>query len=151
MADTMLQIIPQKNAEDSFEQTIITNLNSDMQGSKITSMIAAFFTYCFLVYYHFVFFGKYFTRFFKVIILVIISPIITVTYSLDRGSAHKKWFEEFIGAVFMQVVHALIYSIFAVSAGVIATKAPIITVAFFMALTKGEKIFNYVFKLKEQN
>ena len=49
----------------------------------------------------------------------------------------------------MQLVHAIMYVIFVFSASEIAAKAPLITVAFFMALSKGEKIFYALFKIKE--
>ena len=60
------------------------------------------------------------------------------------------WLKELLGAVFMQIVNALIYTIFIFSTANIMTKAPLLIVAFFMALTKGEKIFYALFKIKEQ-
>lgn len=146
--DTLISLIPQKDA--SFEQIIETNIVKDAESDSIMKMCGSLLTLLLLTWYHFEFFSKYLMRFLKVAFLIIISPIITVMYAIDKGKRYKKWFQEFIGAVFMQLVHALIYAIFLYSASEIATKAPIITVAFFMALTKGEKIFNYLFNLKGQ-
>ena len=97
----------------------------------------------------FVFLIMYIKRMITIAFLILISPIITITYSIDKKSAYNIWLKELLGAIFMQLVNAIMYIVFVFSAAEIATKAPLITVAFFMALSKGEKIFYALFKLKE--
>ena len=60
------------------------------------------------------FFVYYLRRFIKVSFLILISPLVAVTFSLDRrkGSAQKliTWAKMFVYAVLIQSVHALIYT-----------------------------------------
>lgn len=149
--DALIQLVPQKASTVNIEENVRNNVLKEVSTKDgLISIVVNFLILCMLTYYQLEFFAKYLKRVFKVFFLVIISPLITITYSLDKGSAHKRWFEEFIGAVFMQAVHVVIYSIFMFSASEIITKAPVIAIGFLLALSKGEKIFNYLFSLKTE-
>ena len=147
IADSMIKLIPEQSKSSTFEETINKKVTTDLVSESIMPAVGAFALMVVLTYYQVIFFFKYMLRLLKAAFLVIISPLITITYALDKGKAHKTWFKQYIGVIFMQVIHALIYSIFMYSAGEIATRAPIIAIAFFMALSRGEKIFNYLFDL----
>ena len=152
IADALLKLLPQVTGKDNFEALLTTKLYDQIIGDKadgVITIITSTITLVLLTYYQVKFFFKYFIRFIKIGFLIVISPIITITYSIDKKSAYKIWLKELIGAIFMQLVHAIMYIIFVFSASEIAAKAPLITVAFFMALSKGEKIFYALFKLKE--
>lgn len=151
IADSFIKLIPQKVGNSAFEQNINTTVNDKLLAEEFLPAFGAFLTLILLTYYQVKFFFRYLVRFLKVAFLIIISPLITVTYALDKGSTHKKWFQQFISAVFIQAIHAIIYSIFIFSAAEIATKAPIVAIAFFMALSRGEKIFTYLFNIKGQD
>ena len=71
-------------------------------------------------------------------------------YALGKKDAYKGWLSDLIGAIFMQVVHMTVYSLFLFSTAEIVKAVPILITAFFMAMEKGEKIFNYIFGLKQQ-
>ena len=152
IADALLKLLPQVTGKDNFEALLTTKLYDQIIGDKadgVITIITSTITLVLLTYYQVKFFFKYFIRFIKIGFLIVISPIITITYSIDKKSAYKIWLKELIGAIFMQLVHAIMYIIFVFSASEIAAKAPLITVAFFMALSKGEKIFYALFKIKE--
>lgn len=152
IADTLLKLLPQVTGKDNFEALLTTKLYDQIIGDKadgVITIITSTITLVLLTYYQVKFFFKYFIRFIKIGFLIVISPIITITYSIDKKSAYNIWLKELLGAIFMQLVHAIMYIIFVFSASEIAAKAPLITVAFFMALSKGEKIFYALFKLKE--
>ena len=152
IADTLLKLLPQITGKENFEALLTTKLYDQIIGDKADgaiSIITSTITLIILTMYQVKFFFKYFIRFIKIGFLVVISPIITITYSIDKKSAYNIWLKELLGAIFMQLVNAIMYIIFIISASEIATKAPLITVAFFMALSKGEKIFYALFKLKE--
>lgn len=151
ISDALVEAIPKKDTNEGFEIAIEKKVNNQLDNDSTFAAFGAFITLCLLAYYQVKFFIKYLFRFFKVAFLVIISPLITITYCLDKGSAHKNWFEEFIGSVFIQAIHALIYAVFMFSASEIAATVPIIAVAFFMALSRGEKIFAYIFNIKTEN
>ena len=152
IADALLKLLPQVTGKDNFEALLTTKLYDQIIGDKadgVITIITSTITLVLLTYYQVKFFFKYFIRFIKIGFLIVISPIITITYSIDKKSAYNIWLKELLGAIFMQLVNAIMYIIFIISASEIATKAPLITVAFFMALSKGEKIFYALFKLKE--
>lgn len=152
IADALLKLLPQVTGKDNFEALLTTKLYDQIIGDKadgVITIITSTITLVLLTYYQVKFFFKYFIRFIKIGFLIVISPIITITYSIDKKSAYKIWLKELLGAIFMQLVNAIMYIVFIFSAAEIATKAPLITVAFFMALSKGEKIFYALFKLKE--
>ena len=152
IADALLKLLPQVTGKDNFEALLTTKLYDQIIGDKadgVITIITSTITLVLLTYYQVKFFFKYFIRFIKIGFLIVISPIITITYSIDKKSAYNIWLKELLGAIFMQLVNAIMYIVFIFSAAEIATKAPLITVAFFMALSKGEKIFYALFKLKE--
>ena len=152
IADALLKLLPQVTGKDNFEALLTTKLYDQIIGDKadgVITIITSTITLVLLTYYQVKFFFKYFIRFIKIGFLIVISPIITITYSIDKKSAYKIWLKELLGAIFMQLVNAIMYIVFIFSAAEIATKAPLITVAFFMALSKGEKIFYALFKIKE--
>ena len=151
IADALLKLLPQVTGKDNFEALLTTKLYDQIIGDKadgVITIITSTITLVLLTYYQVKFFFKYFIRFIKIGFLIVISPIITITYSIDKKSAYNIWLKELLGAIFMQLVNAIMYIVFIFSAAEIATKAPLITVAFFMALSKGEKIFYALFNLK---
>lgn len=153
IADSLLKLVPQVSDKNNFEALLTTNLYDKILGADVNSVVTivtSTITLFLLTIFQVKFFFKYIIRFIKIGFLIVISPIITITYAIDKKSAYKIWLKELLGAVFMQIVHAIMYTIFVFSAAEIATKAPLITIAFFMALSKGEKIFYALFKIKEQ-
>lgn len=96
---------------------------------------------------------SYFKRLITVGFLILISPLITITYPIDKmgdgkAQAFSVWFHELAINVFIQPIHALIYLIFMYTAGEIAKKSIIVALVFLLALTKVEKIVLYLFNLK---
>lgn len=148
IASALVNLVPQKSTAEGFETKIQNIINNKLNEESVVTATGALITLILMAYYQVKFFVKYLFRFFKMAFLIIISPLITITYSLDKGSAHNKWLHEFISLAFVQFIHAVIYSVFIFSAVNIVEKVPILGIVFFMALSRGEKIFNYVFRLK---
>lgn len=99
------------------------------------------------------FFWLYLKRLLMVGLLIAVSPLITISYSIDKagdGSAQvfTNWMTEFIVNVFIQPIHALIYMIFVLTANTIATQAPIVALALLMAMGSVEKMIKKVFSLE---
>lgn len=85
--------------------------------------------------------------------LIMIAPIITVTYAMDkvgdgRAQAFSVWIKEFVTNVLIQPLHALIYMVFMFSAGEIAKVSPIIAVAFILSMGAAERMIKVVFDLR---
>ena len=149
-----LTLIPQSIADKNFELEIINKTINifDNNESAWSSLLYAL-TYVIIVGYQVYFLIKYFKRLLTMGFLVMIAPLITVTYAIDKAGdgkaqAFEAWKKLFISNAFMQPVHALMYMIFMYSASAIATKAPMIAVIFFIGILKGEEIFNKLFNLE---
>ena len=125
---------------------------------KFTSGMLGLFMYIILVYYTFKFFFIYLKRYVNVMILIIASPIVISvnTYRKafqGKGGLIGKWIKEFLYNVFIQVVHAGVYSTIIAFALTLSDDAlsfigAIITflALFFMCKLDGiiRKIFNFV-------
>ena len=81
-----------------------------------------------------------------------ISPIVTVTYAIDKvgdgkAQAYSAWLSEFFINVMIQPIQAIIYIVFIYTAGEIANKSMSVAILFLFALTKVEKVVLKLFNL----
>lgn len=109
--------------------------------------------YWLLLFTEIKFFWLYIKRVFMIGLLIIISPLITITYSIDKvgdGKAQvfSSWFKEFIVNVLIQPLHALLYLIFIFTANSIATYSPIVAVALLMVMGSAERMVKVVFDMR---
>ena len=109
--------------------------------------------YFVLVFYQARFFIMYVKRFFTIGFLIVISPLITVTYAIDRAGDNRSqvfqsWGKELAVNLFIQPLHAFLYMVFMFIAEEIAVAAPIFAIIFLMALSRGEKIVKAIFNLR---
>lgn len=79
--------------------------------------VAATIVYCMLVWQTLGILLSYFNRMLKVAFLVIISPLITLTYSIDKmgdgkAQALGNWLKEFVFTILIQPFHCIIYMCF---------------------------------------
>lgn len=120
--------------------------NASMSQSMILGF-GATITYVLLTIQTLIFLIKYIFRLFKVILLVIISPIVPITYPIskmngDKAGALNVWLYEFVDSVFTQLIHCIVYTVivgtafqaFAASTDIsgIAALAPAIVAIFAM-------------------
>ena len=87
------------------------------------------------------------------VFLIIISPLVTVTYAIDkvgdnRAQAFTTWFKELFSKYMVQVVHAITYIIFIAAAGEIARTMPLLAAFFLWAMGKAEIIIRNVIGLQ---
>ena len=85
-------------------------------GSGIPS-ITATIVFCGMVFMSIAFFVAYINRVIKVAFLMIISPLISITYSIDKmkdrkAQALEKWFKEFLYTILIQPFHCIMYLAF---------------------------------------
>lgn len=110
--------------------------------------------YMVLVYYTVRFIIVYFKRFFTVLILTIMAPLMGLFYAFNKINSGKsailtKWAEEYAFNVLLQTIHALMYGCFVQIALVLSTKS---IVGFVFALImlnfmlKAEGYFRKIFK-----
>lgn len=94
----------------------IDNLATQALESNVQA-IAATIIYCMLVFQTFALFISYFNRMLKLAFLTIISPLITLTYSIDKmgdgkAQALNTWLKEYIFTILIQPFHCIIYMTF---------------------------------------
>lgn len=139
------------NIEEGILAGTISNMGTSVGFHPLTSLI----TVALFVYYEVKFFMAYMRRTFEIIFLTVISPLVTITYSIDKVSDNKaqafqNWLKELSVKYSIQVVHALTYCVLIASAGVIAQEVPIFAAFFLLALDKAESIFRKIFDVKEE-
>ena len=96
------------------------------------------------IYYEFKFLIAYIKRFCEMIFLILISPLVTVTYAIDKvgdnkAQAFATWFKELSVRYALQVVHAITYVIFIAAAGEIAQTVPMLSIFFLWGMGRAEK------------
>lgn len=111
--------------------------------------------YWIMTYYQVKFFFLYAKRMISTAFLIVIAPLITVTYSIDKvadskAQAFETWLKEYIVNIFIQPVHLVIYIVFIMSASELAVVVPLFTIVFFGALSRGEKIIKGIFGMRKK-
>lgn len=108
------------------KSTITIRIGEGVPSTLITQYITSLKTattwvslimYCMLVGMTIAFFVNYVKRMLTIGFLIIISPLITVTYSIDKmgdgkAQALNTWLKEFIFNVLIQPFHCIIYAVF---------------------------------------
>lgn len=138
----------------SFEDKIITRIYRAfaIEGGSRLFLYSIFFW--FLTAMHIKFFLTYMKRTFTVFFLVVISPLITVTFPIDKldngkAEAFEKWLKEFIINVIIQPIHAIVYLVFVYTAGKIAEEAPIVAMIFLLSIGRIENIIRNIFQITD--
>ena len=111
--------------------------------------------YMVLIYYTIKFVLIYFKRFFTILILTIMAPIMGLMYALNKilsGKAItlKKWASEYAFNVFLQTIHALVYGIFVQLAVGLSTQSIagfILAMVMLNFISKAEQLMRKILKL----
>lgn len=106
-----------------------------------------------LLYTEIKFLWLYSKRLLMVGFLILISPLITITYPIDKAGdgkaqAFSVWIKEFLLNVLIQPLHALLYLIFILSANAIASESIIVSVALLFAMGQAERMVKVIFNMK---
>lgn len=105
------------------------------------------------IFYQIKYLIAYTKRFCEIAFLIIISPLVTVTYAIDkvgdnRAQAFSMWFKELSSKYLLQFVHAMTYIIFLAAAGEIAKTMPLLAAFFLWAMGKSEVVIRNVLGLQ---
>ena len=114
--NAIVQILAKLMGTDNYFDNITNTLFKDainIFGTNMKEGLLSLILYIIISTMGIIFFFYYVKRLLKVSFLIIISPIVAVTFSIDRrkGGATKlmNWTKMFIFTVFAQSIHALIY------------------------------------------
>lgn len=147
------QIAQDLEIQTDFEYNIVNRITTNYTDTKGFSGVTSVIVYWMMIYYQLKFFIMYMFREMEIAILIIISPLITVTYSIDksadgRSQVFNTWLRELLSEIFLQNLHCIAYLVFVISAGNIAIKSPLLAIIFFAALSRVEKVVKNVFKIQ---
>ena len=140
--------------ETGIEESLIQSSFDTISGAQgAANTLISVILYFMLVYYELKFFIIYITRVFRVAFYMVISPLVCLTYPLDRvgdgrAQAFKNWIREYTMEIFLQPIHLGLYIVFLFSAGEIIKATPFLGIAFLAAIGNGEKIVRKIFNIK---
>ena len=149
-----IEIIP--NVWNSYT----TGLAADVFDVKASVGWGALIVYAMMIVVTLIYLIMYIKRMITVAFLIIISPLITITYSIDKmkdgkSQALDTWLKEFIYNILIQPFHCIIYVVFVSTAlklvddgGIGSVILAIIMVAF---MHSAEKIVKNIFGLKSES
>ena len=105
--------------------------------------------YTVFIYYQLKFFIMYLYRTLRVVFYIVIGPLISMGYIIDKANDGKaqtfiRWIREFSLAIFLQPLHLIVYIIFIYSAGEIFIRQPLLGIIFLFSLGRTEKIVREV-------
>ena len=117
--DAFIKILEGVAGEDSANnmKEVIQKIRGMALGGISINSLAAAVVYVMIVIQTFALLISYFTRMLKLAFLLIIAPLITLTYSIDKigdgkAQALGNWLKEFVYTVLIQPFHCIIYLAF---------------------------------------
>ena len=120
--------------------------------------VSSTLVYIILVGMTILFLIMYIKRMLTIGFLIVISPLITITYSIDKmgdgkSQALNAWLKEFVFNVLIQPFHCIIYLIFASTAINLLTEqqtlaAAVLSICMILFIFKGEKIVREIFNFR---
>lgn len=134
-----------ENGFKNFEyQVYLTVLSPSKIMQDSTSYALSLITLFYLIFLQLKYLIVYITRLFSIAIMVLISPIIAVTYSLDKVGDNKSqilntFISEFIQTVMLGPMYALMYLVFMILLSGIASTQPLLGVIILTFFQKMEK------------
>ena len=149
-----------KARDDSNDVTVTfrTNLMGLMrfQAQSYDAQTSTAYTiiYIALVIYTFIFTFMYFKRFLYVAFFTMISPLVALTYPIDKAGdgksqAFNMWFKEYTLNVIIQPIHLILYTVFVSSANDLAKDNPIYALVAIAFLIPAEKFIKKMFGLDQ--
>lgn len=151
---SLVDIMKPAAKPDVFRQ--MSAITSKIWAVQFTVGWSALFVYIMMIGVTFTYLIMYIKRMITVGFLIIISPLITITYSIDKiaddkSQALNAWLKEFVFNVLIQPFHCIIYLVFvntamnAISEGN-SLSASVLAVVMLMFMTSAEEIVKRIFK-----
>lgn len=137
--------IQASSGSQGIEQQLVNNIWGKIWSKDNEHPFWEFIIYMMLIYYQLKFVIVYLFRSIKIYFYVVISPLVCMTYSLDKvqdgkSQAFDHWMKEFLGEVLIQPIQLIVYTIFILSTSQLIESSPILMVIFLASLSNLEKI-----------
>ena len=143
-------------------ETALNDVAKTALGASVEA-IGATVVFFLFVYQTFSILFTYINRMIRVAFLIIISPLITITYSIDKmgdgkAQALNTWLKEFVTSILIQPFHCVIYMVFVLTAiellqnpedtGSSRLASAVIAILCMMFINDAENIVRKIFDLK---
>lgn len=146
----------EKISNEEMEYTLYDEVKTRAYDPKLTVGMSGMIMYMVLVYYEWKYTFIYLKRYLTVAVLVIMAPIVSVSYAFNKVKNGKatsfiNWLKEFFFIVILQSIHALMYVIFIQQALAISLSSIagfIISLMMFNFMSKAEGIFRKIFNVQ---
>lgn len=160
LSNTLVTAISSTRAEGL--ETALNDVAKTALGASVEA-IGATVVFFLFVYQTFSILFTYINRMIRVAFLIIISPLITITYSLDKmgdgkAQALNTWLKEFVTSILIQPFHCVIYMVFVLTAvellqnpedtGTSRLASAVIAILCMMFINDAENIVRKIFDLK---
>ena len=144
---------------DEIEIKVYEEIRTRAYDPKLTVGLPGMVMYMTLVYFAVRYTIVYVKRLFTIMVLTLMGPGLGVAYAYQkvfsgRSPAYKTWLKEYIMNVIIQVVHAILYSVFVTQALILSLDSlagMIIALVFLNYILKAEKLFRRIFKMGEKD
>lgn len=147
-----MRVNMESNGYSNFETSQFKGCLEAVKNSSGLLCAAYFIEFLAFTIVQVLFFGKYLYRSLKIFALIILSPIAVVYDLFDRikGNASGvfgEWLKQYVMNIIIQPTDAIVYTIFMFTLSEVAMKAPLLSVAFLLALFRAEKILKAILKI----
>lgn len=143
-----------EKADGTEDKSFATNLlglsRIKLQSKDTVEKCSYLIIYVFLIYYTIVFTWKYLKRMIMMAFLTIISPLVVLTYPIDKmndgkAQAFDAWLKEYIFNALLQPFHLVIYYVFVLSAMDLAANNLLYTIVVMWFIPKAEEMLRKFF------
>ncbi len=133
-----------------FKTDLMGLMRFQMQYNTVLKKLAYMLLYIPMVCYTFIFTIKYLKRVVNIAILTLVSPLVALTYPIDKirdgkAQAFDLWFKEYMFNALEQPLHLIIYTVFAGSYSELLSVNPLIAIVILASLTPAEKLLRKFF------
>lgn len=134
----------------SFETNLIGLARFKLQQQHFTAKVGYLVIYTALVVYTFKFTFLYLKRVLRMAFLTVISPVVALTYPIDKANNGKAqgfelWIKEFLFNALLQPLHYVLYYILVSSSLSLAANNPIYGIVALMFISNAEKLLKRIF------
>lgn len=134
-----------KNVEITIYEILLSNPLTG--GSRYAVSIL---TVAILIVYQIKFLVIYANRLITIGFIIVIAPIISVTYAIDKigdgkSQVLRKMFKEFVDAIMIGIIYPIIYLVFMTGLAPIVVLSPLLGLIIIMLFSKIEEMFKKIF------
>ena len=142
---------------ESGSQSVEILIYKQLLGDKITSgygYTITFVSFLFMAAYHIKFFMLFINRLITIGFLVVVSPVISVTYAIDKIGDGKSqvltnFFKEFNDSVLVGLIYPLLYLVYMYALSPIVAVSPLLALFVITQFSRAEKTIKGMLNLRK--